>query len=158
MMRALIFLLAAISLSGCFACEEAEKNGPRDLLMVSKFNQLFEEHAEKIGEHRGIGEGKYWESKGLIYGRYIVVLSFKVKVARDCSLSRESKPTIRVMEYYDFTRKSEGRGNARGRMVGELLEKEFMSLESGDEIFALIDIIPIRDKPIDGLKDVLSFW
>ena len=147
-------LIVLWSLTGC-DYKKAEREGLKDFPDVQKFNQMFKTTTHKVDGHGGLGGPLSWQSRGIVYDHYLVIMQFDVSVDMFRSPRRVSSVGLRVDQYrYRYTT---GRKRRARRTLGVISEEQWRDVKEPDDIFRFLNHVPIKNEPIDGIEEDLKF-
>ncbi|MDF1752347.1 MAG: hypothetical protein P1U89_06220 [Verrucomicrobiales bacterium] len=142
----IILVIAVVFLSSCSGKRESQLRTQAD---VVKFNKLFADNFHQSGYLGGIGGGQSSISSSIVYGRYAVKLIFDIKKQKGV-YAKHSKARVLILEYTNQLNDGTPMPLASG-IIGRLNEKQWASVNSVDDVFKLIDVVPKNNSPFPEL-------
>ena len=156
-LRSVVLVFAAflqLTAVGCKSGAQMTKEGLKKFPDAQKFDRLFTKNHHSVGLYNGPGGSRVWMSKGLVYDRYIVEMSFDVKKGVTGKLSKIEDVMVVIHEHF-YT--ADGPSSDRWRIHNpgtKLSEDQWRSANSIEDIFRLSGIEPIKDQPISELLEL----
>lgn len=158
-MRHLFIFLVMINLVGCGISERDSNYILTEFKSVKKFHSIFPDSNSKFGSFKGIGGGKSWVSRSIVYERYIIDLVIDLDLGKK-PLVPLSEPVVIIKEVKRDLLIGEN-GKVRSIKViriGSVKEQDFLGMKSLSELFEMIDIVPIKDTPIENIDFMKTYW
>jgi hypothetical protein len=127
---------------------------------VKEFHRVFPDVFDEVGYFYGIGSKLTWYSRSVLHKRYLVMISFTV----DCegtNFREVSQPKITLIEFYNPGENvtSDGANISRSSLASMAVsEIEWSKLTSPEDFFDLVEVVPIKDKPVKRLLEIKESW
>ena len=116
---------------------------------------------EKTGYHGGPGSSLSWGSKAIVYNRYLVGMTFFVRIEGNNTPKRISKAVYYVYEVKDWDsllQKTYGNGRYLKSLLGVISESQWEKVKKVDDIFKILNHKPVKNKPSKAINEMLIFY